>query len=257
STPNATRSAVRVVAIELMRARGRTSSDVALAVLFYGGIAGGVVLLAKAPRETPMSVNSYLFGSIATTRTADLVAFGVLAVVVVLVGLGLGRLLFTVGSDEEYARATGLPVLPLNLVLAVLVAATVVVSMRIVGLLLVSALMIVPVAAAQRLRSSFAGTLLVAMLIGVVVSVGGVFSSYYLDTPSGGTIVLLAIAVFVLAAVGSWLCGLLRRPHSEAEDHAHRHGPECGHRAVEHEGHLDYLHDGHRHAVHGGHYDEH
>jgi zinc transport system permease protein len=248
---------VGAVAIELMRARGRTSSDVALAVLFYGGIAGGVVLLAKAPSGTPASVTAYLFGSITSTQPSDLVVFAVLAVVVLVTAVGLSRVLYTVGGDEEYARASGLPVLAMNILLAVMVAVTVVVSMRVVGLLLVSALMIVPVATAQRLGRSFAGTLGAAMVVGVVVSVGGVVTSFYADTPSGGTIVLLAIGFFVLATVGSMVVAAVRRTHAEAEDHLHRHGPSCGHEAVTHEDHVDYLHDGHRHAVHGAHYDEH
>lgn len=245
------------VAIELLRTRGRTSSDVALAVLFYGGIAGGIVLMSKASGTTPTNLDAYLFGSITSTTTADLVAFGALAVVVLLVTLGLARVFFTVGADEEYARASGLPVLGLNVTLAVMVAATVVVSMRVVGLLLVSALMIVPVAAAQRLRRGFAGTTTTAMVTGVVVSVGGVVVSYHADLPSGGTIVLAAIAVFLLAVAGSGVAAALRRPHVEAEEHLHDHGPGCGHPAVVHGDHVDYVHDGHRHAPHGDHYDEH
>ncbi len=245
------------VLIEVMRAKGRTSSDVAMAVMFYGGIAGGVVLLAKAPGSTPANLNAYLFGSITSTTPGDLVVFAVLAVVVLAVTLGMSRVFFTVGADEEYATAAGLPVLALNIVLAVMVAVTVVVSMRVVGLLLVSALMIVPVAVAQRVGRSFAGTVAIAMVVGLVVSVGGVFTSFYADTPSGATIVLAAIAVFVLTAAGTALRARMRGPHNEAEDHLHTHGPTCGHPAVPHDDHVDYLHDGHRHAPHGAHYDEH
>ena len=248
---------VGAIAVELLRTKGRTSSDVALSVIFYGGIAGGVVLVSVAPGDQATNLDSYLFGSIATTRGTDLIGFAVLAGVVLAVAIGLGRLLFTVGSDEEFARSAGLPVLALNLVLAVLVAVTVVVSMRVVGLLLVSALMILPVATAQRLRAGFAGTLSLSVVIGLVVSVGGVFGSYALNTPSGGTIVLFAIALFVLAALGGALLGRRRRAHAEAEEHLHRHGPSCGHSAVRHEDHVDYVHDGHRHAAHGAHYDEH
>jgi zinc transport system permease protein len=252
-----TATVVGAVAIEFMRTKGRTSSDVALAVLFYGGIAGGVVLMAKSPGSTPANLNAFLFGSITTTSAADLVVFAALAIGVLVTTIGGARLFFSVGADEEYARTGGLPVLGLNLVLAVMVAVTVVVSMRVVGLLLVSALMIVPVAAAQRLGRSFTGTVATAMVIGVVVSVGGVGASYYADTPSGGTIVLAAIAVFIVLALASGLASLLRRPHREAEDHLHHHGPRCGHPAVDHDDHIDYVHDGHRHAAHGAHYDEH
>lgn len=245
------------VAVELLRTKGRTGSDVALAVLFYGGIAGGVVLVAKAPDGAAVNLSAFLFGSVTSATGADLIAIAVLAAVVLTVVLLLSRVLFAVGSDEEYARTAGVPVAPLNLVLAVLVAITVVVSMRVVGLLLVSALMVVPVATALRLRPGFAGTLGLAMVIGALVSVGGVAGSYYLDTPSGATIVLAAILLFLLATALERLKATVRRPHEEAEEHLHRHGPGCGHPAVVHGDHVDYVHDGHHHAPHGAHYDEH
>jgi len=246
------------VAIELVRLRGRTSGDIALAILFYGGIAGAVVLVSKAPGGTPGNLNAYLFGAITTTTASDLVVFAVLTVLVLATTIGLARPLFAVSDDEEYAQASGMPVVRYNVLLAVITAVTVVVSMRVVGLLLISALMIVPVATAQLVQSSFAGTMALAIGLGIVVSFGGVVASFYADTAAGGTIVLLAIALFALVLIASSIRGRLRRNvHPEAEDHLHQHGPECGHPAVSHDDHVDYVHDGHRHAAHGRHYDEH
>jgi len=188
------------VSIELIRAFGRTSGDVALAVLFYGGIAGGVVLISRAPGGTSANLNAYLFGAITTTTPQDLAVFVALTAAVLVVTLGLGRYIFAVSNDEEFAGASGLPVLALNLLLAVVTAATVVISMRVVGLLLISALMVVPVATAQLLAGSFRATVALSMLIGLAVSTSGVVTSFYADTPSGGTIVLMAIAAFVLVA---------------------------------------------------------
>jgi zinc transport system permease protein len=249
---------IGAVSIELVRARGRTSGDVALAVMFYGGIAGGVVVVSQSPGGTPANLGAYLFGAITTTTRQDLVTFGVLAALVLAVTLGMANRLFSISNDEEYARAAGLPVLVTNILLATTTAVTVVISMRVVGLLLISALMVVPVAIAQLLVGSFRATLSLAMAIGVVVSVAGVATSFYANTPSGGTIVLFAIGLFVLASMSTTLRQALRRhEHAEAEDHLHVHGPVCGHEAVAHEDHVDYLHDGHRHAAHGAHYDEH
>jgi zinc transport system permease protein len=191
------------VSIELIRARGRTSGDVALAILFYGGIAGGVVIISQAPGGTPANLNAYLFGAITTTTTGDLAAFAVLAALVLTVTLGLGRYLFAVSNDEEYAAAAGLPVLAINTLLAVVTAITVVVSMRVVGLLLISALMIVPVATAQLVARSFRATTVLAVAVGVAVALAGVSTSFYTDTPSGGTIVLFAIGVFLIVAIGT------------------------------------------------------
>ncbi|GAB3593981.1 metal ABC transporter permease [Angustibacter peucedani] len=250
---------VAAVAIELIRARGRTSGDVALAVLFYGGIATGVVLISRSPDGTPANLNAYLFGAITTTSGTDVVTFAVLALAVLLVTAALAPRLFAVANDPEYARAVGLPVLGLNLVLAVLTAVTVVVSMRVVGLLLISALMILPNAVAQLVCHSFRASLALAVVVGVVVSLAGISTSFYTSTPSGGTIVVLAVALFVLTALAtSARERFVRRRHQVAEGHhAHEHGEHCGHPAVVHDDHVDYLHGGHRHAPHGGHYDEH
>jgi len=194
---------IGAVVVELIRVRGRTSGDVALAVLFYGGIAGGVVIVSQAPPGTPVNLDTYLFGAITTTTTGDLWVFLVLTMGVLFVTIGLGRYLFAVSNDEEYALASGLPVLRLNVLLAVVTSVTVVVSMRVVGLLLISALMVIPIATAQLLTRSFRATVLVATLLGTAASVIGVGTSYYADTPSGGTIVLIAVGAFVLVAIGA------------------------------------------------------
>lgn len=246
------------VAIELIRARGRTSGDVALALMFYGGIAAGVVIINRVEGAQTGNLTGYLFGAITTTSRQDIVVFGVLSALIVVVVLALRQRLFAVAGDEEYARASGLPVLALNILLAVLTAVTVVVAMRVIGLLLISALMIIPNAAAQQLAGSFASALRWAVAFGVVSSVGGVAASYYLDTASGGTVVLLAVLLFFLAAAaGMAIRAVSRRRHRYAERHLHEHGPGCGHEAVPHGDHVDYLHDGHLHAAHEGHYDEH
>jgi len=249
---------VAAVVIELVRARGRTSGDVALAVMFYGGIALGVVVIGRSQSGAPANLDSYLFGAISTTTKSDLLGFAALALVVVAVTWALRPRLFAVANDEEYARATGMRVTALNITLAVLTAVTVVVAMRVVGLLLISALMIVPNATAQLVVGSFRSAIRTAVAIGVICSVGGVTTAYYADTPAGGTIVLLAIALFMAASSYSAMHDrIARRRHLEAERHEHEHGANCGHPVIEHDNHVDYLHDGHRHAPHQGHYDEH
>jgi zinc transport system permease protein len=262
------------VALELVRASGRTSGDLALAMLFYAGIAGGVVLVSLSPDGSAANLVAYLFGTITTTTSADLVLFAGLAVVVLVTVAVLGRTLYAVSDDEEFARASGLPVLAVNIVLSVLVAATVVLSMRVVGLLLISALMVVPVALAQLVARSFAQTILIACTTGLAAALGGTVVSFYADTPSGGTIVLLTVAAFVVTAVATFATArvraIRRRHHHRATevhgDHVHHgehvHGePGCDHPAVLHGDHVDYEHDGHRHAPrltrHGVGYDEH
>lgn len=246
------------VAVEVIRARGRASGDIALAVMFYGGIAAGVVIINRVDGGQSSNLTSYLFGAITTTSSGDLIVFSVLSAVILVVTVTLRQRLFLAAGDEEYARASGLPVMALNITLSVLTAVTVVVSMRVVGLLLISALMIVPNAAAQQVARSFRSATLWAVLFGVLSSVGGVVTSFYADTAAGGTIVLLAIAIFLgVAAVMAIVAAATAHRHRVAERHPHEHGPGCGHEAIPHGDHVDYLHGDHRHAPHGGHYDEH
>ncbi|MET7330039.1 metal ABC transporter permease [Nonomuraea sp. NPDC005650] len=193
-------SVVGAVAIELVRARGRTSGDVALALLFYGGIAGGVMLMGIAPGGSNAKLNSYLFGAIASVTVQDIWVIAALAVAVIAVVVVFGRELFVLCQDEEMAKASGLPVRFLSLLIAVTAALTVVIAMRVVGLLLVSALMVIPVATSQQLTRGFRTTMGLAMLFGVLAAVGGLLASTYsTKVPPGAAIVLLALAGFVLA----------------------------------------------------------
>lgn len=190
-------SVLGAVLMELIRWYGKTRGDIALAMLFYGGMAGGVMLINLSPNGSNANLLSYLFGSLSTVSESDVTAMCWLAAFVVLVTLGLRRQLFAVSQDEEFARVTGLPVRALNLLTAITAAVTVTVAMRVVGLLLVSALMVVPVAAAQQLTRSFAATFAIAVAIGVTVTIGGTVTSYYQDVPPGATIVLLTIGAFI------------------------------------------------------------
>jgi zinc transport system permease protein len=255
------------VTIETVRARGKASADVALAMLFYGGIAGGVLITGLAG-STAATLNTYLFGSITTVSPNDLWVIGVLAVAVLALSIGLQPQLFAVCQDEGYARVAGIPVRFYNILIAVMAAVTVTVAMRTVGLLLVSALMVVPVATSQQLTRGFRATFTLALLLGLAPSLAGVVFAYHVDVAPGASIVVIALAGFALAwPLGTWL--RRRRARVDGEDprlagthvttevHPHEHGDECGHPAVEHEDHTDYLHDGHLHAVHGPHYDEH
>ncbi|BAU83047.1 metal ABC transporter permease [Streptomyces laurentii] len=203
------------VIMELIRAYGKTRGDLALALLFYGGMAGGVLLINLTPTGSNAKLSSFLFGSLSLVSPEDVVTIAVLAALVMLVTVGLRRQLFAVSQDEGFARVTGLPVRLLNLLIAVTAAVTVTVAMRVVGLLLVSALMVVPVAAAQQLARSFRTTFALAVVIGTGVTLTGTTASYYQDLPPGATIVLLAIGVFI--ALTALAAPLARRRARAAE----------------------------------------
>lgn len=215
-------SALGAVAMELIRWYGMARGDIALSLLFYGGLAGGVMIINLSPGGSNADLLTYLFGSITTVSPEDVTAIVVLSAFVLAVSLGLRRQLFAVCQDEEFARVTGLPVRLLNLLLAVTAAVTVTVAMRVVGLLLVSALMVLPVAAAQQVTRSFASTLALSVSAGVLVALSGTATSFYADVPPGASIVLLAIALFALLAVVGPL--LVRMRSRAGARHEERHG---------------------------------
>jgi zinc transport system permease protein len=199
-------SVLGAIAIEWLRTRGRAAGDQALALVFYTGIALGVVLVSSAGAFN-VNLFQYLFGSILTVTPHDLfVVSGLGAVAIATMALAY-RALAGVTLDEEGSRVQGLPVDRLNVLVAVLAATTVAVSMRIVGVLLVSALMVLPVIAAGRVARSMLQTLGIAVVMGLGSVLGGLTLSYYADLPPGGTIVLVAAGLFVVASVGGIVSG--------------------------------------------------
>jgi zinc transport system permease protein len=203
-------SVAGALSIEGLRARRRAAGDQALALVFYTGIAGGVVLVSAAGA---LNVNlfQFLFGSILTVTRTDLVVVATLgAAALALIAL-LYRPLVAVVVDEEGARVAGLPVAALNAVTAGLAAVTIALSMRVVGILLIAALMVLPVIAAARIAWSMRATMLMAMGIGLASVLTGITVAYYADLPPGGTTVLVAAAAVLLAELASAPAHLLDR----------------------------------------------
>ena len=197
------------VAIERMRARG-AAADVVLAILFYGGIATGVLLISAAGGSNA-NLLGYLFGSISTVTWTDVWITVALAAAIVVVGVGLRPALFAVTHDQEFARSTGLPVPLLNMIIAVLAAVTITVAMRVVGVLLVSALMILPVAIAQQLTRSFSRTMGLAMGTGAVLTLVGIAVTLEHNLQPGALIVVLGVVAYIAVSVVTHLVTRQRR----------------------------------------------
>ncbi len=193
-------AAAGALGIEWLRARRAASGDLALALFFYAGLAAGVVLVGLGG-GLGSSALVFLFGQPLTVTDQELALIGVLGAGIVAVMLVLRRALFAVVTDEEWAGVAGLPVGALNGVLAVLVAVAVVAAMRVVGVLLVAAMMVLPVASGQLLARSFGGTMRWGVAIGVGSSVVGLALSRVLGIAPGGTIVLVAAACFAVTAL--------------------------------------------------------
>jgi zinc transport system permease protein len=212
-------------------------------------------------------LSGYLFGSLSSISTSDLWVVAGLAILILVVTVGLMPQFFAISADEDFAHTLGLPVRLYNYLIVILAALTVTIAMRTVGLLLVSALMVIPVSASQNLFTGFKRGVWGAVGIGLISSVGGYILSIFADLSPGAVIVLGTIGFFIISLPISSLAhrhvhpvrdiGPDPLPHTHSEDHDHVHGPDCGHTAVRHGDHVDYIHDGHLHAAHGEHYDEH
>lgn len=189
------------IGVEWLRLRRKAAGDLALALFFYVGIAMGAVFASRAG-DLELETLPYLFGDpYAVTTSGVLVIVAVGALVALSMRLG-ARALFAVVTDEDWSRVVGLPVGPLNLTLAGLTAAVIVTGMRVVGILLIAAMMVLPVASAQLVARSFGSTLRAATGIGAGSALVGLTIARPLGLAPGGSIVFVAAAVFAAVAIG-------------------------------------------------------
>ncbi len=188
---------VSSLGIERLRDTKRIYGESALALFLSGSLALAIVLLSLA-KGFNTNLFSYLFGSIVTVTTTDVYTMGVLAIIVSVTLLLFYKELVYITFDEEAARVSGLPTKLINAVLIILAAFTVSLSIPVVGVLLIAALIVVPVVASLQLKKSFSETIFYAELISVLSVIAGIITSFYFNLSTGGTIVLVMLAVFLV-----------------------------------------------------------
>ena len=188
---------VAALLLEWLRTEGKVSGDAVLALFLSGGLAIAIVLIGIA-HGFNVDLFSYLFGSITTVQPVDLWVIAAVGAMVLLITWLLYKELLYLSFDSEAATVSGLKTRLINSLLVMLAAVTVVLSLRIVGVLLISALMVIPVLAAAQIARSFKQTIALAVLVSLLAVIGGLFSSYYLNLAPGGTIVLLTILIFIV-----------------------------------------------------------
>ena len=191
---------VGALVLEWLRQSRRISGEISLAILMSSGLAVAVVL-ANWARGASTDFSGYLFGSIATTSTGDVLVIASTAAVVLAAVVLNYRSLLHIAFDEDSARIAGRRVTLLNYLLTGLTAAMVVLSLRIVGGLLISALLVMPVVAASQLATSFARTMVLAVVFAIVAVVGGLVIAFYAGVAAGGAIVLSALALLIAAMI--------------------------------------------------------
>lgn len=200
-------SMVVSLGIDWLRRRYSRYSELALAIMAPASLGLAVVLLSLT-KGAGSEVLSYLFGSIMTVTQQNLYLIAGLGLIVLLSLALLYKEMLSVTFDEEFARIGGLPVGVVNAIFMLLTAMTVAMAMNIVGVLLVSALMVVPVATALQLARSFRGALGLAILAGLLSVLVGLTLAYTLNLAPGGTVVLTAVGLLLLVLGYKWVRGM-------------------------------------------------
>lgn len=189
---------VVVAAFLLLRLseNSKINGDAAIAIISSTALAIGVVCVSISGVNTDL--NSYLFGSILATSNADAVMCAVLAAAVILIFILFYNKIFAVTFDESFSKATGLKTGAYNTIISLLTALTIVIGMRIMGTLLISALIIFPALSSMRVCKKFKSVILCSGVLSVLCFFIGMCASYSLDTPTGASVVIVNACVFVI-----------------------------------------------------------
>jgi zinc transport system permease protein len=193
-------SVLGALSVEQLRKTYKHYQELAIPIMLSSGIAFGVVFISIAGGFS-MDIYNFLFGSILAIRRSDMITICLIGIFVFIGVILLYKEMFSISFDEENARTTGIPLKRVNLFFIIMVALVIASAMRIVGILLVSALMVLPVAASIRIANSFKMTFFYAILFGQVSVLLGLYLSYELNWASGGTIVLVSLLI-LLCVVG-------------------------------------------------------
>jgi zinc transport system permease protein len=189
-------SALFAFALFMLERRG-TSGDSLLGVLAHGSLAAGLVIIALL--RYPFDIQAYLFGDILLVTTQDILLIYGVAIVTLALLLVRWRPLMLLMLNEDIARVEGVNVPRLKLLLMLMIALVIAVSIKVVGMLLITSMLIIPAAAARSFARTPRAMALVASGLGLLAVAGGLYASYTWDTPSGPSIILAAIVVFLTA----------------------------------------------------------
>ena len=203
-------SLVSALAIGLLSRGKRFSRDTAISIFWAAGMALGIIFISLSPGYAP-DLFSYLFGNILTIPVMDLYIMAALALLVIVLTALFFRELAAVSFDEEFAAVTGIPHNIINTLLLLMVSLSVVVLIRIVGIIMVIALLTIPAAICRQFTYNIKKLIISSMVTGTLLTLGGLWISYLLDLASGATIILFLAAVFMLSIIIKVLISRLKK----------------------------------------------
>lgn len=190
-------SIIASVAIEKMRTTKKIYGESALALFLSGSLALAVVILSLA-RGFNANLFSYLFGSIVTVSIGDIYLILILAVIVIVALFIFYKELLYTTFDEDSAKVSGIPVQKINILLIILASLAISLAIPVVGVLLISALIVIPVITALQFKKNFIKTIFLAELFSLMSIIMGIFVAFYLNLSTSGTIVLIMLTIFIL-----------------------------------------------------------
>ena len=200
--------------IAWIRTRSPIKEDAAMGIVFSAFFALGITLITLIQKDNKIDLNHFLFGNILSVTAAEVRDTAIIATIIILVVILLYKELLFYTFDAQGAQAAGLPINLLNFGLMLLIALTIVASLKTVGVVLVLSLLITPGATAYLLVKRLHQVMILGAGIGVVASISGMYLSYWYNLPSGPAIVLVASGLFLLALLFSPNHGVFTQPRS-------------------------------------------
>lgn len=209
---------IAAVLMEYLRSLYRTYSEISIAILLAGGLALALVLMNLSPGNSATSIQSYLFGSIVTITTGQVITLGVLFVLTAILFALFKRPMYVLTFDEDVAHVDGLPVHLMSMLFNVLTGVAIAVMIPIAGALLISAIMVLPAAISMRIGKSFNIVILISIVVGLVGMLGGLVGSFYWNSPPAATITLVFIGLFLLVNLAKRIVISFQRKHRLKEN---------------------------------------
>jgi zinc transport system permease protein len=196
-------------------------NDSIIAIMWSLGMALGIIFVYITPGYAP-NLMSYLFGSIITVSRTDLLLMFLLTLAVMAVFGLLFRPILYISFDEQFARTRGIPVMQMNYLLIILVALTIVLSIRTAGIILVLSVLTIPQNTANLFTNRFGKIMIISVLVGFLASITGLLASYFLDIPSGATIIFCLVMIYLIARIVKVVTFdrvKARKEHGQEENH--------------------------------------
>lgn len=197
------------VGIEAFSRKTTLRKDTLIGIMWSFGMAVGIIFVYMTPGYTA-NLMTYLFGNILTVTAFDLYLMAGLTVIIIAFFLLLLKEILYIAFDEEYSRTQGIPVATINYILTCLVALTIVINIRVVGIILVISLLTIPQATANLISKNFKAIIFLSIGFGFMSSISGLFLSYKLNIPSGATIIFSSILLFLIVRLGVFIRRLRR-----------------------------------------------